>query len=541
MSLTKVSHSMLQGVPVSVLDSIPSIYHADILAGNNTVALDAYIQPVLDANLYVYFPTGLYCVNSLTTTLGSQIIEFDTGCYIRGVATTATTAIFRFRKIQGRYLNLQIDGNSNTNYTSAIRLDASSNTGDNYPGRCRWTNLVIANIQIGVLVGVNTGTSVDAPVSENHFIGGEFRNVERCFFMNQTNGFIFVTGMLVDCNNYSSTWNSTNAVAAELAEGWAQFTNCDFVKADSDLGYLFVVQGTSVLTVSNGQAEAACTNFLGTGTASIFIEGYRNNYLSGDVPVITLAGSGIFEATNFYYKRSDAKSTSQLGTVYTDTGSNWIVNFSNSMFYNQLQGSVLFGATGLASTCDVKFSNCNTFDGAIGKAKLSTQPTEVSKGLTNLPTSGAVVPVAYFGTTVGGTSILQLTDATADFDRCIEMIAGAGSNILDCNGTAGLIPYSGRAMVLEWWQKAVAGANGFSGSLQAIFTDAAGVATSYNLQSTAVDGRVGNIAVGNTGAIDWTRNQIIIPAYYAKSVGVSVRFTQAATSQTWRIAGLRVY
>ena len=537
---TKINYNQIKGAPVSILDYIPQTYWAAILAGAATAALDAYIQPVLDTEPYIYFPRGTYSVNNLTTSMASQSIEFDVGCYILGVATVATDSIFRFRKIQGRYYNLQINGNFNLNYTSAIRIDAISNVGSNYPGRCRWTNLVVANTKIGVLIGINTGASIDAPVSENQIIGGEFRNVERCFFVNQTNGFMYVTGMVIDANNYTSTWDSTIAAAVEIAVGWVQFTNCTFVKADSALGSLLINTG-GVLVLTGCHAEAACVNFTSTGTNSkVFIDGYRNNYVSGDVPIATFSGTGQFEATNFFYARDPSKASAAIPLVYSGVGANWDINFVNGYFENQLITALLSGIYPRSTLCNVRFTNCFTKDGAIGEARLGNEASEISKGLTFLPTSGAVLPAAYFTTSISGT-ILQLTDPSTTFDQCIEMIAGAGAQHFDTNGSAGLIPYSGQSMVLEWYQKAVVGAYGFSASISAIYINAAGDVTSLSINSTAVDGYVGNIVAGNVAATAWTRNQVIIPAYYPKTVQLSVRFTQALTSQTWRIAGIRIF
>lgn len=529
---------MITSAPVSVLDFIPESHRAAIATYGSTVALDTYIQPVLDTYDNVYFPPGYYAVNGLVTTRASQTITWDLGAYMVGVATTATNAIMRFRKIQGRYINLNIVGAFNTNYIAAMQVDAISASGGDYPGRCRWTNLTIANIAIGVLYGSVT-SPVDAPVSENNIIGGEFRDVERCFFINQPNGFLYVTGMLVDCQLYSGHGTFAVSAAVEQINGWIQFTNCQLIKAQSTEGFLIINAGVVTLTGCHG--EVACVNFLGRGNGRFYIDGWRNSFFSNattEFIALEAGSSGIFKATNLIYKRPPNSEFAGVGLVKNYSGANWDLSFVNGVFENQQIESLLNSPNSNSVQSRVNFISCLTEDNTYGQVGLETVQTSKLPKLLDLPTGGVIPPVANYTCVVGGTSILVLTDPGPTFDQCINMISGAAVNQLQLQPSTGyVLPYSGSSGVIEWYQKVVADGKFFNGSLILYYQDAVGNVTPRTLQS----GSVGNIAVNNTSTVDWVRCEAILPALLPKTTLLGIEFRQSVNAQNWRIGGIRIF
>lgn len=539
MSLTKASFSMITGAPVNVKD-----FGA---IGDGTTDDTAAIQNAITSNLSVYFPAGFYAVTTVNFDLDGQQVTFD-NAYLKGIATTSTTTIAKFTALQSRYIGLKVFGNYNINYTSAMQITADS--ASNYAGRCTWTNLGIYGAKIGVLYG-KTSSPVDAPVSENNIIGGEFRDVERCFFVKQPNGFCYVTGMVVDCQRYE--WDAGNfsfavSAACEMEDGWMQFTNCSFLKGQSALGFLFVCagnvyKGTTIIT--GCQAEAACTNFYGGDNGRYYIDGFRNNLFNNATSAFIEFKSnsiGVFNATNLFYTRGVGGEAVTKGLINSYSMAQWDVSFINGVFENQNIQAILDSDNHYTTQCSVRFKNCITKDATYGVIRIDTSAYTAVPALLNLPVGGvgSVPPTAqYQTTTAGGSTILVQTDAGPTFNQCIVMTAGtAGNNQLFTYPSAGTNwPYDTKSDVLEWYQKVTAGANGFNGSIIVYYYDSGTLLGTNTLQS----GTCGNIDLGNTGAIDWVKNQIILPDTAPKSTTYGVEFRQAANSQQWKISGIRVY
>lgn len=501
------------------------------------------IQACIDQNLCVYFPDGFYAVTSITTTLAGQILHFD-NAYLKGIAAVATTAILRIRKGQSTFNDVKIYGNYNLNYTAAMRVDAASAA--DYPGKCNWKNLSIYATKIGVLIGA-TSAPVDAPVSENHIVGGDFRDVERCFYVNQPNGFFNITNMTVDCQKYEwdlyhpGSFSYTVSAACEIVEGWMMFTNCEFLKGQTSLGSLLINADTLTVTGCNG--ECAATNFYGQTGGMFYVDGYRCNYFNNTTSAfIEFASSstGEFKATNMRYARGANGEASTVGLIDSNAAAVWNCDFVNCVFENQNMPALLDSDNHYSTTCSVRFNNCYTKDVTYGTRRLGTSEFTAVPALLNLPVGGvgAAPPAAQYQVTVGGTSILVETDAGDTFNQCIDMIAGAGNNQLFTYPAAGTNwPYEQKSGVLEWYQKVVAGANGFNGSIIIYYYDSGTLLTTYTLAT----GTVGNVPSGNTAAIGWTKNQLLLPHFSLKATTCGVEFRQAATSQRWKVAGIRVY
>ena len=518
--------------------------------GDGTTDDTSACQYALDNYDHVVFPEGSYAVTNLTTTRAQQVVEFS-NAQLKGIASSSTTAIFRIRKAQSVFYNLNVNGNYNTNYTAAIRIDAAS--GSDYPGKCAWFNTRVYSSLIGILIGDMT-SPVDAPVSENHFIGGDFRDVERNFVCYQPNGFTFISNMTLDCQRYEwelvspGSFSYSRSCSIELYEGWMQFTNCSLIKAQTPLGYL-VVNGNSTagvagtLVFSDCQAEAACPHFFGYNESQFTINGWRTNWFNNATgPFIRVdnGSSGNLVATNLYYTRASAAAAEAL--IDSTTAEGWFFHFANCEFQEQNIGSLLEGPRGASTLSQVEFVNCYTNDTTYGKVLLDTSNINIDPGLIELPVGGvgSAPPAAQWQTTVGGTSILVQTDAGTEHNQCIDMIAGAGINQLFSWPAAGkTCPYLKETGILEFWQKAIAGANGFNASIIMYYDDSGTNLGNYTL--TDGTGGIGKIANGNTSAVDWHRVQIVIPGWYPKATKIGFEFRQQATSQQWKIAGVRVF
>lgn len=547
MSLTKVTYAMIQGGPASVLDFIP--------AGVDPATTDvtSYIQNVLDNYDYVIFPKGHYSVSTLNFNRDGQQVDFQ-DAYLIGNATTATTAIAVFTAIQSRYNNFKVFQVSppyqsavyNANYTAAVQITALSVS--NYAGRCTWTQLGIYQAKIGVLYGSISAT--DAPVSENNIIGGEFRDVERCFFVNQPNGFCYVTNMTIDCQNYGGIpgFSYATSAACEMQDGWMQFTNCEFIKGQSTAGYLLICAGSvykGTMTITGCHAEAACTNFYGDDNGRFYVDGYRNNIFNNAVSAFIefrSNTSGIFKATNLFYTRGVNGEAATVGLINSHVAAQWNISITNGVFENQNLNALLDSDNHYSTQCTVSFKDCITQDNTYGILRLDSAAYTAVPALLNLPVGGvgAVPPVAQYQTvTSGGSTILVQTDAGPTFNQCIEMVAGSSGNnqLLTYPSSGANWPYGNKSNVLEWCQKVPASANGFNGSIIIYYYDSGTLVGTTTLAS----GGVGNIASGNTAAIGWTKNQILLPATAPTATTYGIEFRQAANSQTWKIGGIRVY
>jgi hypothetical protein len=356
--------------------------------------------------------------------------------------------------------------------------------------------------------------------------------------------------MAVDCQNYGDVPGFSYAVSAacEMKDGWIQFTNCTFLKGQSALGFLFicagnVLKGTMIFTGCH--AEAACTNFYGGDDGRYYIDGFRNNLFNNATSafIVFKSGSvGIFKATNLFYARGAGGEAATVGLIDSSQNAKWDVSIANSVFENQNLPALLDSDTSYSTTSSVRLSDCITQDATYGILRLSTSASTAVPALLNLPVGGAgsAPPSAqYQTTTAGGSTILVQTDAGPTFNQCIVMTAGSsGNNQLFTYPSSGTNwPQDTKSNVLEWYQKVDAGANGFNGSMIVYYYDSGTLLGTSTIQS----GSVGNVAQNNTSAVDWTKNQLILPNTSPKATTYGIEFRQAANSQTWRIAGIRVY
>jgi hypothetical protein len=438
--------------------------------GDGTTDDTIAITLALAASNYVIFPPGSYSVSSITFSIGGQRVDFNNAMLV-GNATVATVAVVRFTATQGIYNNLRVTSNYNLNYTAAVQIYSSTLT--SYCGRSTWTNLGVYNSIIGVLIGtLVSSTPINNPVSENTIIGGEFRDVQICFYNYQPNGFIHIIGMTVDCQKYewdlhhAGVFSYLNSVGIQNCLGNVHFHDCEFVKAQTSLGYAVVnglaatrgtwttttayavndiVKGptgyqdknyycytahtsgtfatdlaagkfgqlTPTMMITGCNVEAACTNFFGFNGGRYIIDGWNNNYWNDATTAfieIENTSYGVFKANSMnFYKSAYAP---DIGLINTHTAIGWIFRFTNCTFENQNIPSMFHGDTGYSTQCNVRFSGCTTIDANYGYIPLDSSPVSLQPNLLLLPAAGigAVPPAATYQVSVAGTSILVQTD-----------------------------------------------------------------------------------------------------------------------------------
>jgi hypothetical protein len=572
------------------------------------------IQTALNNNSYVVFPPGQYAVTSITFSTNGQQVDFN-NAYLKGIASTSTVAVARFTALQANYNNLRINANYNTNYSAAIQIYSSSSV--SYAGRCTWRQLGVYNAIIGVMIGTLTSSvPINNAVSENTIIGGEFRDVEICFNCYQPNGFMHVIGMTIDCQKYdwdsyhSGTFSYLYSCGVQNLLGQMMFEDCEFVKAQTALGYTIIngisptkgtwttstsyavgdtvqgptgyqdqnyyclvantsgtfstdlatgkwMQSAATIMITGCNTESSCTNFFGYNGSRYLIDGFQNNYWNNATSAfIEVANNtyGVFDATSLsFYKSAYAP---DIGLINTHGATGWIFKFTNSVFQNQNIPTIFHGDYGYSTQSDVKFKNCLTIDSTYGYVTLDSSPTTLQPGLLILPASGvgSAPPSINYQTTVGGTSILIQTDTAGSptlpdtklsFTQCIDMISGAGQNILytfPSTGPNGNYPTT--HMIFEWWQKTIASTGSFNGYITVFYYDSSisGFLGSYTLaDGTTSGGYVGNLVYGNTAGTNWVKNQMIIPMSYPNANMIGIRFIQNASAQRWKIGGIRLY
>lgn len=175
MSLTKATYSMITGTPVNVLDYIPPQYHADIVAGNSSVDVTAYVQAAIDyaSALYalippdkrivaeVVFPSGRY---TIAGTLQNGVTDPRIYCNLTGIGNpelyhTGTAACLKIGSVsswgvtQAEIKNLtfsRADQASNTYAIEAVNA-----------GYCYIYNVGISKFDIGLYMRGCIGALID--------------------------------------------------------------------------------------------------------------------------------------------------------------------------------------------------------------------------------------------------------------------------------------------------------------------------------------------------------------------------------------------
>lgn len=194
---------------VSAFDFMSAAEVADVQAGTLAIDVAASLATgyararTLGAEFVL--PHGSYGVSSVTFDDENVAVRFEGLATLVGIATGATGAVLN---ITARHLigyNFKVDGNFNTNYTSAVRWHSAS------AGTPAQSNKIfglrIIQTTKGLIFGADIGGSpVDAAQSGNVIFGYTTRSVQVPFIGNQPNGFITLVAPILDCN--PNEWSS---------------------------------------------------------------------------------------------------------------------------------------------------------------------------------------------------------------------------------------------------------------------------------------------------------------------------------------------
>jgi hypothetical protein len=231
----------------------------------------ARVQYALDHADEVYFDRD-YQVRSVTIHRLGQHVEF------RGHALRATGAesssparadLPACLVITGRQLTLRdVTVDAGYHVPVAVHWHSVDRT---HPAQFnRVDGLHIARAKIGLLYGA-MDNPVDSPQSENVITGMKFRGAHQCIYVNQPNGFLFISQSVLDCNPYEWTQERPGAFDDETARaihvecGHLAVTNSEILKTFTQRGHMIELGWAGTLKLSNCHFE--------TGAAGVLLGG----------------------------------------------------------------------------------------------------------------------------------------------------------------------------------------------------------------------------------------------------------------------------
>lgn len=238
---------------------------------------NAALQAAMDTGGVVKFDKNYYTVAPVAINRMHMTVDFN-GFTLIGISDTPQDAVLW---IMQRYLtlrNISVDGNFKP-YTTGVHwysVDAGNPAQNN-----RVYGMSISNARIGLLFGshFDNPNPVDAPQSENFVFGIRFRAVHNCIQGYQPNGFLFISGGVIDCDPHE--WTTGFDLASSRCinnKGCALIiSNCKFVKS-AQAGYAF--EGGASLSncriecnsnwFSGGARLTCCTGVMSNDSASLF-------------------------------------------------------------------------------------------------------------------------------------------------------------------------------------------------------------------------------------------------------------------------------
>lgn len=516
---------------------------------NDTAAIQAAINSGLKN---INFPSGSYAITNIETTVAGQTWYFDGGASLKATASVATKSLVLVKRGNCTFYNMSLNGNYNLNYTSLLNIQAES--GFNAPQYLSFNNLILQSSKIGILYG-DTIPPLNAPVSENHIIGGYTRDIHRIIYSNQPNGFLFVTNFTFDNQIYDwlgtatyptyASWYTTSA-AIENNEGWFSLINCEIVKAQSSEGAVFV--NADHIKIVGCICEAACSHFWAfTGTSATtptyYVDSYTCNVFNNAVSAFIeiYAPTGYFEGTNIEYARNiNGPSLYPVGFVNTFARTGWVFKFTNCRFINQnipsLFQSSYPGVSATNSLSSFFFKNCQVTNTTTGLS----MPLSMSDN--NLAWYYNALDITKFNTsTTGGAAAATVANVTLTgyFTKVLRLTGDTGQSCVAVTKVAidQAIQGQKRIQVLEFWQRTTS--NNFNGLLELIFYDGTTLLGSIDISNGA--GAVANIANNPGAPVDWKKVQFVIPNTQFNVTEIAVRFTARTVAQVWEIGNISVY
>ncbi|MBF0396695.1 MAG: hypothetical protein HQK78_07980 [Desulfobacterales bacterium] len=185
------------------------------IVGNTGSYDTAAVQAAINAGKSIKTPivfNNTYYVTTVTCGGGNnQIIKFN-GHKLIGVSSTPNTdAVFQIYTAYSKLYDVYVDVNYNTNYKCGIRWysDASCTSGN-----IHIDGMAIENSITGLVYGAHpSGATYNASQSENTIVHFRTLGVERCIYLDQPNGRLYLISpqLAVNKNNWVGTWDYTTS------------------------------------------------------------------------------------------------------------------------------------------------------------------------------------------------------------------------------------------------------------------------------------------------------------------------------------------
>lgn len=435
----------------------------------------ACVQAAFDSGKPVIF-TRDYYVKSVRMFGVDQQIDFA-GYWLWGISTSTDTVAQKdcVLEIAGLYLqlfNIKVISQFNQNYRCGVHWRSESNI---RPAE----HIKIYGLQINrFLIGLQYGSylddpnPIDAPQSENFIFGIHFRSVQNCIILNQPNGFLKISGGVIDCN--PSEWTTVvpnpfshaNAYCFYNKDNVLVIDNCEILKLVTQEGYGF--KGSNFI-LNNCTFEIGCNWGYIEGDGQInFTDGGYQGATNKSLFEIAPGASGRLNLNGFFAKRAEGYGLGEISTAYLINGlnnaPNYRVSMDNSVFREWAEYRIASTNRERVYVRNTRFSY--TDSSAASYTVIVNDQEDFTNLALNVDTTGEYMSTTSNTSYKSGWTMYVYTgsgtvyfrkntsDIPAGFRSCIEVKASSGISYIYSNRFP-VVP--GSSLVFRGWAKYTTG------------------------------------------------------------------------------------
>jgi len=509
------------------------------VVGDGSTDDTSIIQYVIDNYVDVRFPYNRqFSVSQISFNTNGAVYSGNVN--VIGNAASSVKSVVEITGRQITFERLKVDQNFNTNYDCALHWYSKSNSAPAQYNKIK--ELALINCIYGLLFGQFFGdTVIDAPQSENSIAHFNTRGCQVPVYMNQTNGFLFISDSTI--NSIRNEWELTNpgvysyedAKAIVMHKGNLLVTGGEILKTDTQLGTgVDIHDGT--LKLSNVSIEIACPNYYvyGGTTKMSNITSLMSN-ASADYIEIDENATGSLSISNCGFRKPTSATNANRGFIKHNSNETMNVKVQNVDLENFLTNAIFKDADNKdAIPYRMQITNLSSNDDDGSRIDMYMSSNRGFSTLDNVGVdtscssdAGWFLDVAYGS----GTTLSPVSDAPTikgvNISSSLELVATGeafattlNTDSLADSASTGVAVYEGKQIIVSGWFKA--SATGSQMEIGIYYSDSTGVANGFKTTSNPP-----------TIGTDWRYIETIVkvPAgakwagFGVRSVTSSVRFT----------------
>lgn len=532
----------LQWQEPSVFEFMTDAQIADVQADTQLLDVTTAVQNFINTigpGKEITFPAGSYSVTQVTFGQGNQTVRMlgNAAFCARKGDTGDTITYDSVVRITAPYVtiyDLNISANYRTKHLSALRMYADG--AGNYPGFVKLICPYFQAAKVGLLYGDFT-SPLDAPVSENHIIGLKTRGVERCLYLNQPNGFLFVSDSVLMCEQIGwpgADFSYANALLVDNTNCVTTLTNCEFIKVSSTLGY--GLSNSSSLTVNACTAEIASPNFRIRTGSETHVTGYKIHFWANSTDGFFQCDDGAvayIQASDIKYDKPAGAAGATNGLINTSGSSGITARFNGVTMKHQQRAAIMnSNFSNIWTGSDVRIRDSVVSDGTLTRV--------LSMGDHNLAQGFNTALIGNYTVTAGaGTSATVAAFSGASCSYGVQIVGATGQT---CTiQTKNIFPVGIQAQQRYMGLECVLGvlsATQFYGNMDALYFDDTGAQIGTQDLSNATGGIAHLTTTAGAQGYRTVRTILDVPP---NCTDIAIRLSVSLYTQTVMFGGLRVY